>query len=596
MKLVRLARLILSLAAGGCYGLGLSAAAKLAGEPVDAVLCGVLAGGVLWLVTEVYERLLESRRRPLDLGYLVGAGGVMIAAALLFKLPAGPIRAVVAQFSPQSFASSEAVPLGAVALLRAELAFGLVIVSAVLLGLARVLLSRRTAPSSGWLWLGLLAVYAPLAWSGAQLQSLTGDEPHYLLMTRSLARDLDLDLGNDYAGLYREFYPSDRLRRALGPSAWHELDPHEVPGRRGEPRPVHLPGLSLLLLPGYLLCGWRGAVATIVLLMTTAAWWIVRLAVDLAPSRGWGRFGGLAVVLLSPVLAYAGSLHAETAALLCVSYLGCLVAGPADRPRSNLAVFLALFALPWLHVKYLPLALLLGVWLCADARSWRPALGFIVGVLTQSLAFWRMYGSPWPNAPQLNAAGRFPSAFSGLPWVGLPGLLFDQQDGLCLLWPVVLLAIPGFALVRQQPRLKRLMWLLAVQLGLIASYQLWRSGYAPGGRQLLPVLGLLGPFVAAGAAAVAARRPWLVRLLVAVNGLTVLLGAWVPRLRYPVEPGGVPHNPVLARLPLPWLDALLPAVGSGGTAWFCAVVYTVAAMLWLWRSGRCDQEDSAVEG
>ena len=45
----------------------------------------------------------------------------------------------------------------------------------------------------------LLAAVLAVWWSTTDRISLTGDEPHYLILTASLLRDGDFDIGNNYA-------------------------------------------------------------------------------------------------------------------------------------------------------------------------------------------------------------------------------------------------------------------------------------------------------------------------------------------------------------------------------------------------------------
>jgi hypothetical protein len=69
----------------------------------------------------------------------------------------------------------------------------------------------------------------------------TGDEPHYLLITKSLVTDGDINLAENYQNKeYRAFYDG-------------ELDPHARPGKRGEGTLYsrHLPALPVLITPFY---------------------------------------------------------------------------------------------------------------------------------------------------------------------------------------------------------------------------------------------------------------------------------------------------------------------------------------------------------
>jgi len=74
--------------------------------------------------------------------------------------------------------------------------------------------------------------------------SLTGDEPHYLLMAESLRVDGDLDLANDYAPA-----PGDQRREP-------PREQHARLDRFGALRSMHEPGLAVLLLPVHVAATW----------------------------------------------------------------------------------------------------------------------------------------------------------------------------------------------------------------------------------------------------------------------------------------------------------------------------------------------------
>jgi len=70
---------------------------------------------------------------------------------------------------------------------------------------------------------------------------ITGDEPHYLLITKSLVSDGDVNLWNNYQNKdYLKFYPG-------------RLDSHTKTGKKGSRFQYsrHMPGFSALLLPAY---------------------------------------------------------------------------------------------------------------------------------------------------------------------------------------------------------------------------------------------------------------------------------------------------------------------------------------------------------
>src|SRR5205814_8475902 len=100
-----------------------------------------------------------------------------------------------------------------------------------------------------------LAVYVVLGLRSVALVGLAGDEPHYLVITQSLIFDRDLKIENNHARRdYRRFYPGE-----LRPDYWRR-------GVNGEIYSIHGPGLAALPIPGYVIDGARGAVASVVLI------------------------------------------------------------------------------------------------------------------------------------------------------------------------------------------------------------------------------------------------------------------------------------------------------------------------------------------
>src|SRR6185295_7806507 len=111
---------------------------------------------------------------------------------------------------------------------------------------------------------------------GSRLR-VSGDEPHYLMMARSLWSEGDLDLRDNFA---REDWRAD----TPGPLAPH----YGSPRHDGRPFPAHSPGLPFLLAPVYAM---GGRLACIVALALAAAGLCVQvriLALRTAPGPATG--------------------------------------------------------------------------------------------------------------------------------------------------------------------------------------------------------------------------------------------------------------------------------------------------------------------
>jgi hypothetical protein len=335
-------------------------------------------------------------------------------------------------------------------------------------------------------FLPVVALVYGLAAARVQVQvGPEGDEPHYLMVADSLLHDRDLSLERDYAeGRYRPFHPAP-------------LSPHyRVRGRDGEIYSLHALGLSLIVLPAYALASYAGASFFMALL---AVWLARELRALLRVAIGEAGEGVAWIVALSPPLVhYAGLIFTEVPAALVVALGLRHGRGPAST-RTALATGAALALLPWLNVRYA----ILTVALLAFALSARPAARTAVAWILPSVAsagalvlyHWTLYGFLDPR----RVYGRRPElSLGGLP-TGLPGLLLDQEFGLLVYAPVFALAAPGIvALWRRSRRLALVAAALVLAVVSVAgAWPMWRGGFNPPARFLVPVVPALALAVAA---------------------------------------------------------------------------------------------------
>lgn len=149
--------------------------------------------------------------------------------------------------------------------------------------------------------LAALLVYALLIPPMTTRHVIDGDEPFYLLMTESLARDHDLDLRNQYAGLEHSEVGRVDLAPQLG----------DTIGKHGEQHSHLEPFLAFLMLPGYLLAGLTGAVATIALFAALLARSTVRLFEDEGIDDATTRALFSLIAFGPPVVFYAARIWPE---------------------------------------------------------------------------------------------------------------------------------------------------------------------------------------------------------------------------------------------------------------------------------------------
>lgn len=293
---------------------------------------------------------------------------------------------------------------------------------------------------------GLAAFLLVVAGIGARATygaRTSADEPQYLLTALSIAQDGDLDIANQRSsGAYREFHEAALPVQTALREDGSRLSPHNP------------------LLPAFLAWpmafgGWAAAKAALAVLAgATAAATAWTAARRFGVSRRTAEIGALIMAASPPLAFYATQIYpAMAAALLTVVSAACLT-GPDSR-RSRAVTAAAATALPWLAVKYVPLAAVL-----AGAMLWRmrrrPA------ALAGWGAFWAVMGAAYLIFNQAVYGGWTPYAagdfFTGgelTAWgaepnwpgrsVRLLGLLTDRGFGLAAWQPAFLALLPAAA-------------------------------------------------------------------------------------------------------------------------------------------------------
>jgi hypothetical protein len=411
--------------------------------------------------------------------------------------------------------------------------------------------SQRPGPAPGRprLALVILAVGLLAALAGAAGVAVpatpdtrtTADEPQYLLTAISLASDGDLDIADELAvGRWRAFHALALPEQTRPPAGGRQVSPHD-------------PLLPLLLAVPVAVGGWVGAklamAAMAGLLAALLLWTAVRRLGVPVPTATLA----VAVFALSPPLAVYGSqvypeLPAALAVLAAVAALlpgasgakGGAAAPPGRQDpsgRATLVAGVAVVALPWLAVKYVPVAGVLALvagWRLVRAGQRRRVLTLLVALAAAGVAFLVLhrwwYGGWTPYAAgdqfvggELTAVGTQPN------YLGrgrrLLGLLVDRTFGLAAWQPAWLLAVPALAgLARRRPPGWAALTLPLAAGWLVATFlALTMHGWWFPGRQVVVVL----PLAALGIAWWVGRRRRRRLALAAAGGLGLLAYGWL---------------------------------------------------------------------
>ena len=378
------------------------------------------------------------------------------------------------------------------------------------------------------LFLALVSIYAfSVGVRATRGASITGDEPFYLLTTQSIIEDGDLDLRNQYAARsYESFFDHpDGLWKQSGPlSDGTLLSPHN-------------PGLSVLVIPGFLLGGLAGAQVQLLLIAAAAMALAFLLADRLTgrPTVSW--LAALGVGTGAVAFIHSTEIYPEFPAALAL-VVSLLVVTRRDGPGPLDAVWLAaaLTAMCWLGVKYAPLALLVAAYFLARADTRGRVALVLLGGVSAGLFVWfhlATFGGLTPYSVGVVYYGQ--STMEILDnhvelrerVYRLWGLFVDRRFGVGRWSPLLLAAIPGFALLAFGRGPQRLVLGLVGAQVLIATFvAITMMGWWFAGRTLVTVLPL---FVVAVAVAVQAA-PWWGRVAAACLGVYgVLITAGLAR-------------------------------------------------------------------
>ena len=385
----------------------------------------------------------------------------------------------------------------------------------------RLLRDPERAP---WIAGVLVAVLSAAAFSQVRGVAPGGDEPHYLAATQSILKDFDLRVANNYAnGDYLEYFPG-------------RLDPHFLKrSTSGDIYSIHAPGVSFVVLPAFMVAGYAGAAAMMILIAAATAAITWRLAWRISSSVSGAWVGVAAVFLTTPYFFHAFTIYPEIIGSFCVMCGAWLLIELDDRgvsPRVLVAVGAALALLPWLHSRFAILAGMLGLAVVLRLAARASAVANIARFLSiPAIAgaswfafFWVIWGTPSPTAPY----GADTSTSSSYILRGLIGLVVDQQFGLLTTAPIYLMADAGMLLlVRRRQR-------LAIELSLtvtlyaiaVATYAMWWAGSAAPARFLVAILPLAAlPIAALFRDGTSSRGLSLLTLLL----LVISVGLVVPR-------------------------------------------------------------------
>ncbi|MEZ5319125.1 MAG: ankyrin repeat domain-containing protein [Vicinamibacterales bacterium] len=401
---------------------------------------------------------------------------------------------------------------------------------------------RDTTRSETRLFVGLALLAVVLISRGSQ--ATHGDAPYHLAISASIVHDADLDLDNQFAadGSYV-------FRRDLTTGFARA-------GRDGHRYPSEGIGLGVVLAPVFAAAEgvasilpasfldavrWNRERCTRDLISVVLGLWFAWTAVLAFRIDGAVRPAGrrrlLAVVLAFVTLPLFGAsilaLTEVPAAWLTLWFVWRQLRPNRAGAGVRLADIWPLAVLPWLHWRYLVIAIAGVVWLATrrarGARRQAPA-ALALKVATPVLAScallvaanWWMFGSLLPPA----GVAAPPSSPIWRTLGGVIGQALNPDFGLLAVAPLWLVALAGASRLRAAARdYRRFALTVAGGLAVVAAATAsWREP-GPAALAVAPSLPLLVPFVAEGLDAVRGAGRWFVVATAAwallVTGLTI---------------------------------------------------------------------------
>jgi hypothetical protein len=361
--------------------------------------------------------------------------------------------------------------------------------------------------------------------------TMSGDEPHYLVIAGSIIHDGDVDVKNDYQlGRYRAYYP-DTIDPHVNRHLFSDAGPHWYS--------YHEVGMPVLLVPLTAAWGATGAEATMVIVAIALLVVTYRWSLRVLGSRPLALLSVAALAISSFFLGLQGYIFPDlVVALLLVSGLLLL-----ERSRTTVALEFLLGTLLgvaiWVHVRVILIFVAIGLvalWqvvvrdrhlgrnrmlVHAAALTVPPLL--LVGLFELKVHEW--FGS-WN--PTIVYQGQ-PSVLQVSPLFTFPRLLFGGTQGVFPNNPIWLVAVVGTGVwfVRNRPQLLRVLAVTVPTILLISTFAVWRGGTAPPGRYAMSILPAFAPAIgwAAREARTGVTRTAIAALFVAQALFSVIDGA-----------------------------------------------------------------------
>ena len=309
---------------------------------------------------------------------------------------------------------------------------------------------------------------ALLIWNARGLYGLSGDEPHYLVISDALWSFRSFDVSAAYLkeALIPQFYSlglapsgvslgsdwswSHVVESSNGVFSWHGV----------------LVGWFLAVPLG--LFGILGAKIAMNALGAGFAWVVYLLSGQILTSVRLRLAVSLVLVLTHPLLLASNQifpdLPAGGLALLGLYWLIWEAKGAKARPVVTFVIAFLVALLPWVGIKYAPIAavILIALLIVSKSKVSVVLAGAVSAVLLMAFQ-WYAYDSPF------GAFAEGVVEYGPEFWLRLSGLVLDQNQGFLFYSPLLWLGFLGIVPLFRFSRLVGVVWLVSVLLFSIPS-------------------------------------------------------------------------------------------------------------------------------
>lgn len=340
---------------------------------------------------------------------------------------------------------------------------------------------KKHALSMALLVYGVFSLATLFAWHTKGINTVTGDEPHYLVMTSGMLRQGSLEQTAPYKEEFksREIYKYGLAPEDAQPSPENT---HAVSGPNGLFN-VHNIGLPLLLALPFLLGGIVGAKLFMIFLgalVVIVAW---KFSTHFSENKNHRLWAIVAATISLPLIPASNQIYPDVLAGL-IALTGLYWFFTVHKPRTTgLEALLAaaIAFLPWLQIKFAATCIVLALSISAKIYFQSKDLKRIIRILIiagasclalaayNDYAFGKISGPYQPGALEISKTSL----------MVLLGLHLDQNQGFLLQNPVNLIGILAIGWMYKLNRTFTFVWAL-VFLSLIVPNALHPNWYGGG--------------------------------------------------------------------------------------------------------------------